>query len=391
MKILCAGGGTAGHVYPVLALLDSLRDLCRGQEKGVGVELEWLGRRRGMSRQLVEAAGIRHRQVISGQIRSVNLLIQALSLIRVGFGTLQALWLVARFRPHCCLVTGGNAAAPGAFAAYLLRIPLLYFIPDASLGITDRLLVRVACKVFVAHEGILPHTHGKGVLTGYPVRAALVKTAQDRTRARRTLVESLGLKVLSPSRSDAPSLPLLLVSGGSLGARSLNNAILDCMHMLLDHCALLLVSGEGEYSSVAARVRQLDMDPERQRRLKVVPYLHAEFAAALVCADLAVMRSGASVVGELPVTGTPAILVPLPGSGGHQRANAHVLEAQGACVILDNEELPDQLWPTLEDLLTQPDRRLAMAQRLQDLAQPDGALRGAQAILDHIPSSIPIA
>ena len=387
MKILCAGGGTAGHVYPVLAILDSVRTLCRHQ--GVVVELEWLGRSRGMSRKLVEATGIRHRQVASGQIRSVNPLIQLLSLIRVSFGTLQALWLVARFRPHFCLATGGNAAAPGAFAAYLLRIPLLYFMPDALPGITDRLLVRVARKVFVAHEGALRHTRGKGVVTGYPVRASLVAAAKDRAQARRTLREALGLNVLSSS--DGPRLPLLLVNGGSLGARSLNNAVLDCLGKLLDHCALLLIAGEGEYSSVAARVCKLALCPERQSRLKVVPYLHAEFAAALACADLAVMRSGASVLGELPVTGTPAVLVPLPGSGGHQKANAHALLAHGACVVLDNAALPDQLWPTLESLLKHPERRQEMEKRLQGLAQTDGALRGAQAILDNILPSIQAA
>ncbi len=389
MKLLCAGGGTAGHVYPVLALLDNLRGLCR--HRGIGVELEWLGCNRGLSRQLVEAAGIRHHQVASGQIRAVNPLIQVLSLIRVGFGTLQALWLVARFRPHFCLATGSHAAAPGAFAAYLLRVPLLYFMPDASPGITDRLLVRVAHTVFVAHEGALPHTRGKGMVTGYPVRASLIEAAQDRARARRTLRNTLGLEVRSAAKSDGPSWPLLLVSGGSLGARSLNHAILDCLSMLLDHCTLLLVAGEGEYPAVAARVRTLVLGPEQQSRLKVVPYLHAEFAAALACADLAVMRSGASVLGELSVTGTPAVLVPLPGSGGHQKANAGVLAAHGACVVLDNADLPDQLWPTLESLLTHPERRQAMQQQLHRLARPDGALRGAQAILNNVLASTQVA
>lgn len=386
MKILCSSGGTAGHVYPALSILHSFRTLCRHQ--GIGVELEWLGRGGSMSRKLVEAAGIRHRQVISGQIRSVNPLIQALSLIRVGFGTLQALWWVARFRPHCCLATGSNAAAPGAFAAYLLRIPLLYFMPDASPGLTDRLLMRVACKVLVGHEGALPHTRGKGVVTGYPLRASLLEAVKDRARARRTLAQALGPEFLSAAYVDGAALPLLLVSGGSLGARSLNNAVLDCLEQLLDHCVLLLISGEGEYPAVAARVRKLVLGPERQSRLKIVPYLHAEFAAALACADLAVMRSGASVLGELAVTCTPAVLVPLPGSGGHQKANAHALLAHEACMVLDNAELPERLWPTLESLLQHPEQRQAMAQRLHGLARSDGALRGAQAILEQVLPSI---
>ncbi len=384
MKILCAGGGTAGHVYPVLAIVDNLRAMCR--QGGGGLEIEWLGRRRGISRKLVEAAGIRHRQVASGQIRAVNPLIQALSLIRVGVGILQSLWLVARFRPDFCLATGGNAAAPGAIAAFLLRIPLLIFMPDASPGITDRLLIRLARKVFVANEEALPYAFDKGEVTGYPVRNSLVEATRNRVQARQSLQDALGLEALTFTCPNGKFPLLLLVSGGSLGARSLNNAILDCLGSLLNLCVLLLVTGEGEYSSVAARAKQLDLTQTQRCRLKVVPYLHSEFAVALATADLAVMRSGASVLGELPVTCTPAVLVPLPGSGGHQWANAHALMAKGACLVLDNSELPEQLWPTLERLLQQPEKLKEMEQRLCSMACPDGAMRGAKAILDTIQS-----
>ncbi len=384
MKILCAGGGTAGHVYPVLAILDDLRSMCR--HRGGGLQIEWLGRRRGISQKLVEAAGIRHRQVASGQVRAVNPLIQALSLIRVGVGILQALWLVARFRPDFCLATGGNAAAPGGIAAYLLGIPLLIFMPDASPGITDRLLIRLARKVFVANEEALPYTLDKGEVTGYPVRNSLVEAIRNRDQARQSLKEALGLEALTLNCPNGKFPPLLLVSGGSLGARSLNNAILECLGSLLNLCVLLLVTGEGEYPSVTARTKDMELTQTQRRRLKVVPYLHSEFAVALATADLAVMRSGASVLGELPVTCTPAVLVPLPGSGGHQWANAQALLAKGACLVLDNSELSEQLWPTLESLLQHPEKLKEIEQRLHGLARPDGSQRGAKAILDTIQS-----
>lgn len=382
MRILCTGGGTAGHVYPVLAILDRLRTLC--QQKGVSVELEWLGRRRGISQQLVEGAGIRHRQVLSGQIRAVNPFIQILSLARVILGTLQALWIVGRFHPDFCLATGGNAAAPGALAAFLLRIPILIFMPDAEPGITDRLLIRMALKVFVANEGALQFVRDKGEVTGYPVREAFLEASQTREQARRTLQDSLGLDSLSTPLSNGRILPLLLVSGGSLGARSLNNAVLDCLNPILEHCILLLITGKGEYPSVITRVESLLLPPSRRSRLKVVPYLHSEFPHALTCADLAILRSGASVLGELPVTCTPAILVPLPGSGGHQWANARALMTQGACEVLDNSDLAVQLWPTVEGLLRNSVKRQEMAKRLQGLAQPDSAWRGAKAILETV-------
>lgn len=386
MKILCVGGGTAGHVYPVLAILDRLRFLCK--RKGINVELEWLGRSRGISRRLVETEGIRHRQVFSGQIRAVNPLIQILSLIRVFFGTIQALWLVGKYKPDFCLATGGNAAAPGALASYLLRVPVLIFMPDAVPGVTDRLLIRIARKVFVANEGAMPHVKNKGEVTGYPVRENFLRASQSRHQARLALDESLGFDALTSIQQNGKCLPLLLVSGGSQGARSLNNAVLHCLNSILERCNLLLITGEGEFHSVAAQVESLILSPAKQSRLKIVPYLHAEFPQALAGADLAVLRSGASVLGELPVTCTPAVLVPLPGSGGHQWANACALSTQGACVVLDNAHLQERLWPTVESLLWNPEKRKGMESRLRKLARPDSALRSAKAILEAIQPSI---
>lgn len=380
MRVLCAGGGTAGHVYPVLAILGSLRRLCA--EQGREMDAEWLGHGRGMSRELVEAAGLRHRQVSSGQIRAVNPAIQIASIIRLGCGVLQSLRHVIRYRPHLCLASGGYAAAPGAIAACLLRVPLLLFMPDAAPGITDRLLIRFARSVLTTSSGALAQLRGKGVVTGYPVRDELVAAARDRGGSRRRLQEALGLP--------ADGSPLLLVVGGSLGARSLNEAILDCLPWLLERCHILLIAGRKEEPAVRAKASRLRLSSRLTDRLRIVPYLHEEFAAALSSADLAVMRAGASVLGELPVCETPAVLVPLPGSGGHQWANANFLARQGGCLVLDNGDLPQELGPMLRNLLEGDADRLRMRESLRGLARTDGALRNARAILKVVtPSGLP--
>lgn len=376
MKVLCTGGGSGGHIYPALAILDELQAACQAQS--CPLELLWLGRRRGMSQKLVTATGIPYRNVVSGQIWDVNPLIGFLSLIRLAVGTVQALWRVARFRPDLCLATGGNAAAPGALASYLLGVPLFIFMPDAAPGLTVRGLRRLATAVLVTSEAAGRHFPGKAVLTGYPVRADLQAAMRDRRAARAQILATFGLQ----APPDGPALPLLLVMGGSQGARSLNRAIVDNLSRVLPLCLLLHVTGEHDFEASRAKAEALVLAPELQGRYAPVPYLHAELASALAAADAAVLRAGASVLGEIPISGTPAILV--PHAGGHQWANAQALLQHEACLALDDTELATRLVPVLTDLLTQSEMRRDMTHRLQALARPAAARLAAQTLMQAV-------
>lgn len=381
MKILCAGGGSGGHVYPALAILDSLRQACRAQH--TGLEALWLGRRRGLSQRLVEAAGVPYRNVASGQIKAVNPLIQGLSLARLAIGTLQALGIVRRFRPDVCLATGGHAAAPGALAAYLLGVPLLFFQLDARPGLTVRWLGRLARTVLVTRAA--PRAADRKVqVIGYPVRAALLEAMRDRARARRELMAAVGWSFPDCADAAGAPLPLLVVMGGSQGARSINRAVLGHLPALLPHCCLLHVTGPGEYAASCRFAAARPLAARLRPRLVMTPYLHGEFAPALAAADAAVLRAGASVLGEVPASLTPAVLVPLPRAGGHQRANAQALADQGACLVVEDADLATHLIPALQRLLTQPALRQQLERRLQTLARLDGAQRGAQAILHAV-------
>lgn len=374
MKILCTGGGTGGHIYPALSILDKVRELCQQQNRAL--EILWIGRRQALTQQLVTRAGIPYRRVTSGQLKAVNPLIQCLSVVRLGVGVLQALWIVLRYRPDICLATGGNAAAPSALACALLRVPLLVFLPDAEPGLTTRWLGRVAQQVLITTEAAAAHFPGNAVLTGYPVRSDLLNAAQGPAQARARIQARMNL---NPGSGDP--LPLLLVMGGSQGAQAINRTIQDLLPGLLAQCLVLHVTGERDFAACQDRWQAMNLPPALASRYALRAYLHTELADAFVAADVAVLRAGASVLGEVPASETPAILIPLPGSGGHQWANAQALAAHQACHVVAEERLAIDLLPTLTELLTRTDMRHQIRAQLRPLARPQAAAKAAQLML----------
>ena len=156
MKLLCAGGGSGGHVYPALAILERLEALCT--DRAEPLDTFWLGGTGDLARQLVAGAGIRYRAVATGPLRDRGPGRRILSFAQVCLGTLQACLHVLRFQPDACLATGGNAAAPGALAARMLGIPLILLLPDSAPGITARWLGRLA-RTVPGHNDL-----GRGVL-----------------------------------------------------------------------------------------------------------------------------------------------------------------------------------------------------------------------------------
>ena len=201
----------------------------------------------------------------------------------------------------------------------------------------------------------------KVVVTGYPVRQELI-------RAREARIEAQAHFGLDGSRKT------ILVSGGSKGARSLNRALAGILDQALDRWQVIHISGTLDAVEAQARREQLSDAPGRKARYKLFAYLHSEeMGLALAAADVVVSRAGASILGEYPLMGLPAILSPYPYAWRYQKVNADYLAEQGAAVRLDDEKLGDELWPTLEGLLGDEARWLAMRERARALARPDAA------------------
>jgi UDP-N-acetylglucosamine--N-acetylmuramyl-(pentapeptide) pyrophosphoryl-undecaprenol N-acetylglucosamine transferase len=251
-----------------------------------------------------------------------------------------------------------------ALAAWVLRVPTLVYLPDIEPGLAVRFIARLASKVAVTVEDSRRYfSDRKLVVTGYPVRSEFHDL--DGAEAR----EALGLE---------QSEPVLLVMGGSRGARSINRALGGIMEQVLDVTQVIHLSGDLDWPWISA---QRDKLPEAlSARYHAFPYLH-EMGYALASADLAVCRAGASALGELPFFGIPAVLVPYPHAWRYQRVNAEWLAGRGAAVTLRDDRLADELLPTLQQLLMDRDRLARMAKRARGLSRPDAAACLAENLL----------
>ncbi len=373
-RLLLAGGGTGGHVYPLLAVREALPE---------AVEVLYLGRRESTEERLAARHGVPFCPMPAAAMRGMGPLRAAANLGRVVGGVASALGAMRRFRPDAVLVTGGYVSVPAALAAWLTRRPLVVCLPDMEPGLAVRFLARLADRVTVSFPEV-QHTlpAGKTAVTGYPVRRSFCQG--ERAVAR----ERLGL---------APGEPMLLVLGGSSGARNINSAVLASLGGLLELATVVHITGQVDYERVraaaeatvgAGAVREPPPQggPERAAvtcaggRYRIYSYVENGMADLMRAADLVLARAGAATLGELPAVGAPSILVPGTFAGGHQTLNATYLRDHGASVVVEDDRLAEELLPTVRALLADGQRLAAMAAAAARLANP----LACQAIVDEL-------
>jgi len=337
-------------VYPALAVAEALADGPSAHE------LLYIGARGRMDEGLVKPTGIPFEAVRAAPIRVSSPLAALRNAATLLAGTVQAWIALRRFRPDVVFATGGYASVPVGLAARSRRRPLVVYLPDVTPGWAVRLLASLATVIATTtDQSLLQLPARKSRVVGYPVRGDFWSARRSDARTR------LGL----------PQDELvLLVTGASQGARSMNRAVVEQLDGLLASCRVLHVTGLSDEKEVR-KVRDALPEP-MQERYHVIGFLD-DMPGAMVAADLALMRSGASVLGELPAAGLPAVLVPGVYAAGHnQRDNAQFLAEQGAAVVLENEQL-DKLSDVIRELLADESRRRSMAEAMRKLARPNAA------------------
>jgi UDP-N-acetylglucosamine--N-acetylmuramyl-(pentapeptide) pyrophosphoryl-undecaprenol N-acetylglucosamine transferase len=343
--VVIAAGGTAGHVVPALAVADALRR--------EGAEVIFVGGRRAEA-ELVPAAGYPFHLLEVAGIDRRNPLRAARAVALALRATGRARRLLRQVDADVMLGAGGYVAGPVGLAARMLRLPLALMEADSHLGITNKLLAPGARRVFLSFplEG---REGGKYLLTGRPVPAGTVDA--DSAAAR----ERFGI---------GPDEQCLLVFGGSLGARRLNEAALDAFGAA-SPCAVLHACGHRDHDELAQRLAELGGSPHYHLHAYIEP-----FADALAAADLAAARAGGSVF-ELAAAGLPSILVPFPhATADHQTRNAHYMERAGAATVIPDSQLDGpRLAREVAALLGAPERARAMAKAARAAARPDAAER----------------
>ena len=358
MRVVLAGGGTAGHVYPALSVAACL----------AGHDVLYCGSPSGPEAEIVPAAGLTFRGLTAGRLSraaSPAALIAGVGATTRGVG--EAMRVLREWRPDAVLVTGGFASTGAGMAAVLLGVPLVVNDANSIPGRSNRLLGRFARFVAVSFPGSERYFPRKRVrLTGMPVRESVRRVDPDSARARLGIRQTGGL---------------LVVVGGSQGSRAINGAVLDALP------ALLAVGATVAHQTGARNLEQVVAEAGGEGRL---PYRYHPFAydpdlpSLMNAASLILCRGGSSTLAEVCVLGKPSLIVPLPSAvHDHQRHNALALASRGAAEVLSESSLSGPgLAEAAGGLLCDGERLASMAAAARELARPDAARAVADLLLE---------
>jgi len=370
---LVAGGGTAGHLQPAIAIAEALVDL--GHDRST---IEFVGSERGQDATTLAGRGFPVTLLPGrGIVRSLAprvLVANARSAYELLVAAVRAISVVGTARPRVVVAVGGYASLAGSIGAVVHRVPLVLVNVDAVPGAANRVLGRFAAASAVGWEGNpLP----RAVVTGTPVRpaiSAVVHTPEARQAAR----AELGM---------ATDRQVVVVFGGSLGARQINRAVDGLVERWGGRQDLVIyhIVGRRDWGAYSddGSVDRIDRTGPAGGGLDLVRVAYEErMPLVYAAADLVVSRAGAMTVAELAVAGVPSVLVPLPGApGDHQTENARVLERVGAAVLLpDPACTPTGLAGVVEELLLDPDHLEEMGRAARSIGRPDAAAAGARVV-----------
>ena len=350
--IVVTGGGTGGHVYPVLAVLDEMPS----------IRVVWIGSGSQLERRILEGRPLRYYGIPTGKLRRYFSLQNIIDLFKFVAGFFASLVILLREKPKLVFSKGGYVSVPPVAAARLLRVPSITHESDLRPGLATRINSRFADRVLVSFPGsgefFDERLRGKVIHTGNPIRKILLSGDGQKGRAL------FGCPA---------NQPLLLVLGGSLGSASINRLVLDAMDRLRRNCFVVHQLGSGHLDGMQA-----------QSNYYPASYFHDDLAHIFAAADLVLCRSGANTLWELAALGKPSVLIPLPlgSSRGDQIENAEFFAQAGAATVLQQEGLTsDRLAEVVLHLLGNADKLERMGRRALELSRPDAASRIAQLIL----------
>ena len=356
--IVVTGGGTGGHLFPGIAIARAF------ERRLAEAAVLFVGTGRELERRVVAEAGYRHAVLQVGGLKGLGLFRQLHSLAALPGAVVRAGAILWRFRPAVVIGVGGYAAGPVCLAAWLMRIPVCLQEQNSLPGITNRLLARLARRIYTSFGESQAHfPAAKVLLTGNPVREAII---------------DLGRK----NRLRTPERPFtILVAGGSQGARSINTAIIEMLPHIDAPRTLRIIHqcGADDLERVRQAYAAAGLDARSEAFFSDMDRQYAQ-------ADLAVCRAGATTVAELTCVGLPALFIPFPhAADNHQEINARaVVSAEAGEMIRESELNGETLWSHIRRLRNDPQRLARMAQRACSLGRPEAADTIVSDIVHHV-------
>lgn len=365
LTVALTGGGTGGHIYPAVAMGRGL------QERMPLVSLHYLGTPEGLEAVLIPKEGWPFYSVEAAGLERKISLNSAMAIAKTGKGYFQARRHLRKIRPAVVVGTGGYVCGPVVLAAAHLGIPTLIHEQNAFPGLTNRWLSRVAkrvCVTFPQSARYFP-PGVKTITTGLPIRTQILQTSREE-----------GLKGLELNEGFR-----VLIVGGSQGARSLNQAMVEVYRTLKERSGLnwLHVTGQAGYNEYLEELQGAGIDLERYGNIKVMPYVY-KIEEALSVADLVIGRAGASFLAEIMAKGLPSVLIPYPfAAENHQEFNANALGDDGGAIVIKEQDLSGtRLIQLIDQLVKDQDKLQAMTKATLKLGKPEALELLLEQVLD---------
>ena len=348
LRIVIAGGGTGGHLYPGIAVAREI--LARRPD----AQISFAGTSAGIESRVLPREGLALDIIRSGGLKGKGHVARLRSTALLPVSAIDAWRVLSRRRPDLVIGVGGYSSGPLVLLAALRRIPTLVLEQNAVPGLTNRLLAPFVDAAAVTYDSALPYFGRRGFVTGNPVRSEFLRFGREKDRG-------------------ASSIRRVLVFGGSQGAHAINVAMVEAAPRLAagaSRCEIAHQTGEADLEMVREAFRIAGL------RARVEPFFY-QMDREMSQADLIVCRAGATTLAELTAAGRPAILIPLPtATDDHQRKNAEVLRRAGAAEAIDQRHLTGEILAgRILALATDPQRLGEMEQAARQLAKPDAAAR----------------
>lgn len=350
MKVVIAGGGTGGHVFPAISIAEEIL------ERDGKNEILFVGTKHGMEKKILPERGYRVEFINSGGIVGKSFVDKAKAMVSVLSGTVRSLKILRRFRPDAVVGVGGYASVPTVLGAFMSFLPTAVCEQNSVPGLANRILSRFVGKIFITFEESAGHLpEGKTILTGNPIRRELAKRASEK----------------KTSRSDTTRV---FVLGGSQGARILNETVPAALAGISRDLTVTHQTGEADREMVEKAYAELEIRARVFEFTKDISSIYEE-------TDIVVCRSGAGALSEVTAFGIPSVLIPLASSThGHQLENARFMEKNDAAVVMEEKDLDSEKLGWVLEKTFEPRTLERMAVNSKKLGRPEAA----QKIVDQI-------
>jgi len=365
MRIVLTGGGTGGHLFPLVAVIRKMKE-----KLGPEGEFLYIGSGATMEKEVMSKEGIPMKFVQSGKLRRYFSMQNFVDFFKIPIGFIQALWILLWYMPDVVFSKGGYVAVPTVLAAWVYRIPILIHESDAMPGMSNRFLANFASRIAVAYPTAEEYFPAEiTALVGNPVRSNIADGDAKMLRMQFEFTESK---------------KTILVLGGSQGSQVINNAIVRILPKLLEYVQIIHQTGEKNYEEIVRQAGEFGIKARHGGYYPIAFLDENMLRDAFALSDLVISRAGAMFITEIAANKKPAILIPLDGSANdHQRLNAYELAKVGGALVLEETNLGEHLLlENIQKLLDDDKLRASMAQSLSSFHHPAAAEIIANAVIE---------